>query len=193
MATAMHIEQAWTKDQILERYLNSAPFLYNVVGIEMAARTYYDKPAADLDVLESATLVGMLKGTRYYNPVLNPERAQARRNVVLQQMVRHGILPEAEFQRLRARPLKVSLNRQPEPLGPAPHCAVQARRWLATWADEHDVDLYSDGLRIETTLDTRLQEAALQAVQRQMRALQAVADVEWSAPGLRVSSTSTDA
>jgi penicillin-binding protein 1A len=193
MATALRIEGAWSKEQILEIYLNSAPFLYNVVGIEMAARTYYDKPAAELDVLESATLVGMLKGTRYYNPILNPERAQARRNVVLQQMVRQGMLPEADYQRLRAQPLKVSLNRQPEMLGPAPHFAVQARRWLIAWADEHDYNLYTDGLRIETTLDSRLQDAAVQAVQRQARALQAVADVEWSSANLRLSSTSTDA
>jgi penicillin-binding protein 1A len=72
LITALRIERAYSKQQILETYLNSAPFLYNVVGIEMAARTYYDKSAADLDVLESATLIGMLKGTRYYNPILHP-------------------------------------------------------------------------------------------------------------------------
>jgi len=193
LITAVRIERAFSKDQILENYLNSAPFLYNVIGIEMAARTYFDKPAAALDVLESATLVGMLKGTRYYNPILNPERALARRNVVLQQMVRQRALPEADLQRLRAQPLRVSLNRQPELLGPAPHFAVVARRWLIAWADEHDYNLYTDGLRIETTIDSRLQDAALQAVQRQARALQAVADVEWSASSARLSSTSTDA
>ncbi|MFL6662947.1 MAG: transglycosylase domain-containing protein, partial [Rhizobacter sp.] len=134
LITAVRIERAWPKDKILETYLNSAPFLYNVVGIEMAARTYYDKSAADLDVLESATLVGMLKGTRYYNPILNPERAQARRNVVLAQMVKQKLLTEAAWRQLREQPLKVSLNRQPELLGPAPHFAVQARRWLIAWA-----------------------------------------------------------
>ena len=75
------------------------PFLYNAFGIEMAARTYFDKPADELDVLESATLVGMLKGTSYYNPVLNPERAQQRRNVVLAQMVKHGKLDAAHASR----------------------------------------------------------------------------------------------
>ena len=189
----MRIERAWPKDKILETYLNSAPFLYNVVGIEMAARTYYDKSAADLDVLESATLVGMLKGTRYYNPILNPERAQARRNVVLGQMVKQKLLTEAAWRQLREQPLKVSLNRQPELLGPAPHFAVQARRWLIAWADEHDYNLYTDGLVIQTTIDSQLQALAVRAVERQAQALQAVADVEWSSPGLRLASGSPEA
>lgn len=193
LITALRIERAYTKDQILETYLNSAPFLYNVVGIEMAARTYYDKSAGELDLLESATLVGMLKGTRYYNPVLSPERARIRRNVVLAQLVKHGLLPEAQYRELRERPLKVTLNRQPELLGPAPHFAVQARRWLIGWADEHGLNLYTDGLVIHTTIDSRLQELALQAVERQTRALQAIADVEWSSAGMRVASTSPEA
>ena len=93
--TALKIESVYTKDEILETYLNTVPFLYNAYGIEMAARTYFDKSAGKLDVLESATLVGMLKGTSYYNPVQNPERSVQRRNIVLAQMVKHGKLPEA--------------------------------------------------------------------------------------------------
>src|SRR5512141_539550 len=87
--TALKIEAVYSKSEILETYLNTVPFLYNAFGIEMAARTYFDKSADRLDVLESATLVGMLKGTSYYNPVLNPERAVQRRNTVLAQMVKH--------------------------------------------------------------------------------------------------------
>ncbi|HKT65657.1 MAG TPA: biosynthetic peptidoglycan transglycosylase, partial [Burkholderia sp.] len=70
--TALKIEAVYSKDQILETYLNTVPFLYNAYGVEMAARTYFDKSADELDVLDSATLVGMLKGNSYYNPVLNP-------------------------------------------------------------------------------------------------------------------------
>lgn len=73
--TAFKIEALYTKDEILETYLNTVPFLYNAYGIEMAARTYFGKSAGELNVLESATLTGMLKGNSYYNPVLNPERA----------------------------------------------------------------------------------------------------------------------
>ncbi|HEY0855705.1 MAG TPA: transglycosylase domain-containing protein [Albitalea sp.] len=191
LIAALRIERTYSKQQILEIYLNSAPFLYNVVGIEMAARTYYDKTAAELDELESATLIGMLKGTDYYNPIRHPERAKERRNVVLAQMVKRNALSEDKFQALRSRPLTVQLNRQPEILGEAPHFAVQMRKWLIDWADEHGYNVYTDGLIVHTTIDSRLQEAATRAVARQAEALQAVADVEWSAPGLRVQSAST--
>ncbi|WP_180986057.1 transglycosylase domain-containing protein, partial [Burkholderia humptydooensis] len=73
--TALKIEAVYSKAQILETYLNTVPFLYNAYGVEMAARTYFDKSADQLDALDAATLVGMLKGNSYYNPVLNPERA----------------------------------------------------------------------------------------------------------------------
>jgi penicillin-binding protein 1A len=193
LITALRIERNFSKQEILENYLNSAPFLYNVVGIEMAARTYYDKPASQLDVLESATLIGMLKGTRYYNPVLHPERARERRNVVLAQMARHKLLDESRLNALREAPLSVQFNRQPDVLGDAPHFAIQMRKWLIAWADEHDYNLYTDGLVVQTTIDSRLQAAAMQAVDRQAKALQAVADVEWSAAGSRMNATSPEA
>ena len=180
MVTALRIERIYTKRQILEHYLNTAPFLYNAVGIEMAARTYFDKSAHDLDAAEAATLVGMLKGTHYYNPVLFPERAKKRRNVVLQQMVKAGALQEGEYLQLRERPLGATLKRQDEELGLAPHFAAYARRWLLDWAEAHDIDLYSDGLTITTTIDSRLQRLAVRAVQRESQVLQQVATQEWS-------------
>ena len=113
--TAFNIERTYSKREILETYLNTVPFLYNVYGIELAARTYFDKSAADLNLLESATLVGMLKGTSYYNPVTNPERSVKRRNVVLAQMVKRGKLSEAEFKKLQRKPLRVHFSRQVGP------------------------------------------------------------------------------
>ena len=177
--TAIKIEYAYTKKEILETYLNTMPFLYNAFGIEMAARTYFDKPAQKLNVIESATLIAMLKGTSYYNPVLNPERALRRRNVVLAQMVKRGVLHRADFDRLKARPIRLDFERQPEAVGPVPHLAAHVRRWLIDWADRNDRDIYSDGLIVHSTIDSRLQAVANQAVKRQMEALQAVADVEW--------------
>ncbi|HVO95218.1 MAG TPA: transglycosylase domain-containing protein, partial [Terriglobales bacterium] len=141
--TALKIEYAYTKREILETYLNTIPFLYNAFGIEMAARTYFDKPAQKLNVLESATLIAMLKGTSYYNPVLNPERALKRRNVVLAQMVKRGALTQGEFERLRFRPISLDFERQPDATGPAPHLAAQVRKWLIDWADRNDHDIYS--------------------------------------------------
>ena len=191
--TAIKIEYAYTKREILETYLNSMPFLYNAFGIEMAARTYFDKSAQKLDVIESATLIAMLKGTSYYNPVLNPQRALRRRNVVLSQMVKRGLLSQAEFDRLKTRPIRLDFERQPEAIGIAPHLAAYIRKWLIDWADRNDHNIYADGLRVHTTIDSRLQSIANQAVNRQAEALQAVADVEWGLSSPRLISSNAKA
>ncbi|MFN4118126.1 penicillin-binding protein 1A [Acidovorax sp.] len=180
--TAFKIEASYSKDEILETYLNTVPFLYNAYGIEMAARTYFDKSAGKLNVLESATLIGMLKGTAYYNPVLNPERAQARRNTVLSQMVKRGKLEAEQFATLKTRPLGVNFERQTEVMGPASHFAMHLRKQLLDWADSRGYNLYADGLVIRTTIDSRLQAIANQAVARQGKQLQEVADKAWSQP-----------
>jgi len=174
--TALKIEALYSKDEILETYLNTVPFLFNAFGIEMAARTYFDKSAEDLDVLEAATLVGMLKGTSAYNPVLNPERALQRRNLVLGQMARRGKLDANQVEALSKRPLRLNFERQVESPGLAPHIAQQLRKWLIGWADQRGYDIHADGLVVRVTLDSRLQQAANQAVGRQMAQLQALAD-----------------
>ncbi|XAH26258.1 transglycosylase domain-containing protein [Xylophilus sp. GW821-FHT01B05] len=177
--TALKLEAAYSKDEILETYLNTVPFLYNAYGIEMAARTYFDTSADKLDVLQSATLIGMLKGTSYYNPVNNPERAQERRNTVLAQMALRDGLPAGQLAALQKKPLKVDFERQDDAVGPAPHVARQLRRWLIDWADRNGYDIYSDGLRVQTTIDSRLQDLANRAVQRQADQLQKAASAQW--------------
>ena len=174
--TALKIEALYSKREILETYLNTVPFLFNAFGIEMAARTYFDKSAEQLDVLEAATLIGMLKGTSAYNPVLHPERALARRNLVLAQMARHGKLERAQMEALAKRPLRLDFERQVEPPGLAPHVAQQLRKWLIGWADARDYDIHADGLVVRTSLDSRLQKAANQALTRQLSRLQALAE-----------------
>ena len=178
--TALKIESVYSKDQILETYLNTVPFLYNAYGVEMAARTYFGKPAAELDVLESATLVGMLKANSTYNPVLNPERALERRNTVLAQMLKYGKLSPPEYASLKRQPLEVDFEPQTEPVGSAPHFAVQLRRWLTAWADRNGYNIYSDGLVVRTTIDSRLQTMATQAVAWQTGQLQWVANGTWN-------------
>src|SRR5450830_1492172 len=190
LITALKIEATYSKTDILEAYLNTVPFLYNTYGIEMAARTYFDKPAARLDILESATLVGMLKGPNYYNPVGNPERSLQRRNVVLGQMRKHDVIDEARYKQLIKRPLRLHFERQSERAQSDSHFTAYVRKWLIDWADENDYNLELDGLVVHTTLDYGLQQAAEHAVERQANALQAIADVEWSRAGMP-SSTST--
>ena len=179
--TALRLERTSTKEQILENYLNVAPFLYNVRGIEMASRTYFNKPASQLDTVEAATLVGMLKGTQRYNPVRNPERARDRRNVVLAQMAKRGVLTPARYEQLRALPLALDFRRPEEGgIGQARHFVEHLREQLAEWADANDHDLDRDGLVIHTTLDSRLQRFAQDAVAQQVAMLQRVAGGEWS-------------
>jgi penicillin-binding protein 1A len=174
--TALKIEATYSKDEILETYLNTVPFLYNAFGIEMAARTYFDKSASELNVLESATLIGMLKGTSYYNPVQNPERARDRRNVVLGQLVKYGKLDAKRAQALARQPLAVNFERQDQALGPAPHVSQWVKKWLIAWADAHGYNIYTDGLVVRTTINARLQKAANQAVAHQLEVLQPLAD-----------------
>jgi len=135
----------------------------------------------------------MLKGTNYYNPVLHPKRAKARRNLVLKQMLKREVLSQEDYDEARQEPLQVSLTHQAIELDLAPHFAAHVRKWLDDWADSHDHDLARDGLVIQTTLDSRLQEAAVAAVERQTQALQRVANVEWSQPGNALLSRSLDA
>ena len=184
--TALRLERSSTKEQILESYLNSAPFLYNVRGIEMASRTYFDKPASQLDTAQAATLVGMLKGSQRYNPVRNPERARERRNLVLAQMVRYNTLTQARYAQLRQQPLTLQFKRPEEGgIGQARHFVAHLREQLVDWADAHDADLDADGLVIHTTLDSRLQKIAQDAVTQQVAVLQRLAGEEWSEARLR--------
>lgn len=177
--TAFKIEAVYSKDEILESYLNTVPFLYNAYGIEMAARTYFDKSASELDVLQSATLVGMLKGASYYNPVVNPDRALQRRNIVLMQMVKHGKLPEDKLAALKKKPLKIDFERLDPELGEMPHLAQQLRRWLIDWADRNDYNIYADGLVVRTTIDSRLQAMANKALVAQGERLQKIVAGDW--------------
>ena len=110
LITAFKIESVYSKDEILETYLNTVPFLYNAYGVEMAARTF-GKSADQLDIVESATLVGMLKGNSY-NPVLNPERAVQRRNIVLDRMAQMHMLTPQQLAKLQRQPLRVDFEPQ---------------------------------------------------------------------------------
>lgn len=185
IVTALKIEAVYTKEEILESYVNTVPFLFNAVGIETAARTYFGKAAADLTVLESATLVGMLKGTFFYNPVRNPERAVERRNLILQEMALEGALSPEDLPHLLDAPIDVSFKVQPIRDSRAPHFTEQIRQWLIDWADDSGYNMYTDSLIVRTTLDLRMQDIARQALEMEAEALQAVADVEWATSSYR--------
>ncbi len=180
MVTAVQLERRYTKREIIEMYLNTVEFGNNAFGIDAAARTFFGKSPADLDVLEGATLVGMLQAITRYNPVRNPENARRRRNVVLGQMEKHGFITAQFLAANRDKPVDTTYRSSEITEGLAPYFAEYVRNWTADWGKQNGLDVYSDGLLTYTTLDSRLQEIAQNAVQAYMGQLQAVVDYEWS-------------
>ena len=177
--TAIHIEDLYKKDEVLEMYLNTVPFLYNAFGIEAGAQTYFGKPAFELNEIEAATLVAMLKGPAYYNPRQHPDRAYKRRNVVLDQMRKAGYLDEDRYDLLRQKKMALDFSRISYGSKRAPHFTEHLRQRLQEWAEEEGYNLYTSGLRIHTPLDSRMQEAAETAVAEMGKRLQSVAEKEW--------------
>ena len=181
MVTAIRLEYKYAKPEIIEMYLNTVPFLHNAYGIEAASRTYFGKSSSELDVLESAALVGMLKGTYRYNPYINPEQSRNRRNIVLRRMVALNNL-EPEFYETYRDTLTATKFRDADVTNSrAPYFAEQVRQWLSNWGKEQGIDVYSSGLTVLTTLDSRVQQEAQRAVTNTMDELQAVVNCEWSA------------
>ena len=189
LVTARKIESVYSKDEIIELYLNTVPFLYGVRGIEMAAQTYFRKSADALDLNESATLIGMLKATSYYNPVRHPERSAQRRNVVVGQMLKRGAVDSSAAVAISKAPVRTRFTRPRRSGAKAPHFSDRVEREAATWARRNGYDLYADGLTIHASLDLSLQRLAETAVRRQGDALQRVANVEWSRRDARLYST----
>ena len=180
MITAVLIERNFTKDEILEMYLNTVAFSNNAYGIEAASKTYFNKTAAELDLPEAAVLIGMLKANTAYNPVRNPERSKQRRNVVIGQMGRYGGLSAEEVQAAQQSALVTDFQPYSHTDNAAPHFAEILRGWLKEWGEDAGYDVYKDGLRVHTTLDATMQALAEQAVKEEGAKLQAVADFEWS-------------
>lgn len=205
---AIKLERFYSKEEILKMYLNQFDFLYNAVGIKSAAKVYFNKAAAELDTLEAATLVGMVKNPSYFNPVRQPERTRQRRNVVLDQMYKADMLTREERDSLQAQPLTLDFQRVDHKDGLAPYFREELRRILTAkrpersnypswdgqryiddsiaWAtnplfgwiektrkpDGTKYDLYNDGLKIYTTIDSRMQRYAEEAVEEHMSKLQ---------------------
>jgi penicillin-binding protein 1A len=190
MAIARRMEEVYSKDEILEMYLSTVPFGENTFGIKAAARRFFNKDPQDLCLEELSMLVGMLKGTSLYNPVLHPENALARRNVVLSQQARYGYLDMSEVDSLKLLPLKVDYHPLPHNAGIAPYFREFIRAELDRWCQERSGDgkeaynLYTDGLKIYTTIDSRLQAYAEEAMQSHMAHLQALFDRQWEGDDL---------
>ena len=169
---AIKLEMVYDKDEILTMYANTVDFGNNSFGINTAAKTYFNTTPGKLTAEQAATLVGMLKATTYYNPISHPENSIKRRNVVLYNMVEHGDLSRSEYELLSQKPLGLDVQVEDNYDGQALYFREYIAAYLKDWCEDNGYDLYSSGLTIYTTLDTRLQKYAEQAATKQMRQVQ---------------------
>lgn len=190
MITARRMEKIYTKDEILEMYLNTVSFGENTFGITAASRRYFNKNPDDLQLEEVAVLIGMLKATHSYNPVKNPKKALGRRNVVLSQMAKYDFLDPSHSDSLKGLALEVDYHPLPHNAGIAPYFRAFLRTWLDDWGkknmknESESYNIYSDGLKIYTTIDSRLQHYAEEAMQKHMSHLQGLFEKQWEGKDL---------
>ncbi|MDD4819509.1 MAG: transglycosylase domain-containing protein [Flavobacteriales bacterium] len=179
---AAKLERNYTKDEILTMYFNKYDFLYNAYGIKNASLTYFNKQPKDLNVEEAAVLVGMAKNPIVYNPIRNPKNSLARRNQVLSQMVRNDFLTEKEADSLKRLPLVTDFRMQTHTRGLAQYFREYIREIVPKYlkgkekADGEPYSIETDGLKIYTTLDSRMQQYAEEAVEAHISSLQKIFD-----------------
>jgi penicillin-binding protein 1A len=166
---SVKLEKSYTKKEIMVMYLNIFEFGSNAFGIKSATKTFFNKDVKNLTVEESAVLVGLFKNPTYYSPKFHPENAKQRRNVVLSQMVKYDFLPEEEYARLKEQDIKLDYRVENQNVGLAPYFRTEASKFLLKWCRENGYDLYADGLKIYTTIDSRMQRYAEQAVEEHMK------------------------
>ena len=175
---AIQLEKRYTKKEILTMYLNKYDFGYQADGIRSAAKIFFNKTSKELSIEESATLVGMLKNSSLFNPIRRPERVQKRRNIVFQQMLRNKLLSIEEVDSLSKLPLKITYTPESHREGLATYFRAYLKDFMDDWINENPKpdgskhNLYRDGLRIYTTIDSRIQQLAEDAVIGHMKNLQ---------------------
>ena len=176
---AVKLELIYSKKEILTMYANTVDFGNNSYGVKTAAKTYFNTTPAKMSVDQAATLVGMLKATTYYNPITHAKNSIRRRNTVLYNMVTHNVLPRDEYDEYSRQPLKLDVHVEENYDGQAQYFREYVADYLKDWMKDNGYDLYSSGLRIYTTIDTRMQKYAEQAVSKQMEKVQQQFDNHW--------------
>lgn len=177
---SVYLEKNFTKEEIIAMYLNTAPFGSNAYGIRVASETFFNKSPDSLNIQESAVLVGMLQAVTRFNPVSNPENALSKRNEVMGKLFKHGyIKTREEFDSLKALPIVLQYKVQNQNVGLATYFRRVLEPELMNWCKERGIDLWESGLKIYTTLDSRLQRYAEEAVVESMKDQQKVFDEHW--------------
>ena len=181
---ATRIERRYTKEEIITMYFNEYDFLNQAVGIESASNIYFDKAPSDLNISESAMLVGMFKNSSLYNPLRNEQGVKNRRNVVLSQMEKYGFIAETLKDSLQGLPLKLNYAAQGHDEGIATYFREYARSFMGRWirenpkADGSKYNIYSDGLKVFTTIDKRMQTYAEESMDEHIMRLQKEFDAQ---------------
>ena len=175
---SVQLERRYTKNEIIAMYLNIYDFGYNADGVQSAAKIFFDTTPQSLKLEESATLVGMLKNSSLYNPIRRPEMVKIRRNVVFQQMLRNKLITSEEKDSLSALPLEIDFTPESHREGLATYFRAYLQEFMKKWirenpkADGSNYNIYRDGLKIYTTIDSRLQSLGENAVSEHMKNLQ---------------------
>lgn len=168
------------KNEILVQYANTVDFGHNAFGIKIASKTYFNTTPNKLTADQAAVLVGMLKATTFYNPISHPENSLKRRNVVLENMLTHGSIDRAQFDSLKAKPIDCSEFRAEENYdGQAKYFREAVKKYLDKWLDDNGLDIYTAGLKIYTTVDSRMQKYAEEAAIKQMKQVQRNFNSHW--------------
>jgi penicillin-binding protein 1A len=176
---SVELERNFTKEEIIALYFNTVPFNNNAFGIKIAAETYFNKSLKKLNIQEAALLVGMLQSTFWYNPVEFPDRAIRKRNDVLTKLLDHKYISKRSCDSLKTLPLQLHFSVQNQNQGIATYFRSVLKSQLQQWCKENGYDLSESGLKIYTTIDSRLQMLAEQAMKEQMQKLQLEFDHEW--------------
>lgn len=182
---AQDLEEIYSKKEIIGLYLNTVSFGGNAFGIEIAARNYFNKTCSELSIEESSLLIGILKAPTYYNPINHSKRALGRRNVVLSQMTKYGLLDSLKKDSIGEIPISLKQRKYTHHAGAAPYLREKLRLELAQWCKENPskegkyYNLYKDGLKIYTSIHSRLQGYAEESMQSHMKKLQGKFDRHW--------------
>lgn len=161
-------------------YANTVDFGSNAYGIKTACKTYFNTTPSEMTAEQAAVLVGMLKATTYYNPITNPENSLQRRNTVLHNLMTHKDITKDDYDSLSAIPIKVNYSVESNYDGQAKYFREAIADYLKDWCKENGYDLYSSGLKIYTTIDTRMQKYAEEAAIKQMKQVQRNFNSHWS-------------
>ncbi len=176
---ATKLEMVYDKKEILTMYANTVDFGSNAFGIKTACKTYFNTTPSQLTIEQAAVLVGMLKATTYYNPKVNPKNALRRRNTVLQNLANNRHITQAECDSLSQIPIALSYNVEGNYDGQAPYFREAVAQELKEWCRDNGYDLYTSGLQIYTTIDSRMQRYAEEAANKQMRQVQRNFNNHW--------------